>query len=203
MVRYLDFDNTAGSALDDLMEGFQLIDYNWKYQYVNNAIVQQAKCETKDDLLGHTMMEKYPGIEHTPLFAVLSECMNERISKNFENEFTFPDGSKGWFELRIQPVQKGIFILSMDITERKRSEAARIEHAKNLEKMIYMTSHKVRQPVAHILGVANLLETTVRTQQELNEIIGYMKQSALSLDEFTKELSNYIHDLKLKGENPA
>jgi len=39
-----------------------------------------------------------------------------------ENEFVFPDGTIGWFEIGVQPVPEGVFILSEDITERKRSE---------------------------------------------------------------------------------
>jgi len=39
-----------------------------------------------------------------------------------ENEFDYPDGTKGWFELSIQSTFEGAFILSVDITERKQAE---------------------------------------------------------------------------------
>ena len=48
--------------------------------------------------------------------------MRERVSQNLENEFVFPDRSSGFFELVCQPVQEGIFILSLDITHRKQAE---------------------------------------------------------------------------------
>jgi putative nucleotidyltransferase with HDIG domain len=48
--------------------------------------------------------------------------MEDRTAHQFENEFTYPDGSTGWFELNIQPVPDGLFILSMDITARKLAE---------------------------------------------------------------------------------
>jgi PAS domain-containing protein len=48
--------------------------------------------------------------------------MKKRFSVHMENLFNYPDGSEGWFELSIQPVPEGIFILSMDITERKMVE---------------------------------------------------------------------------------
>jgi two-component system, sensor histidine kinase PdtaS len=70
--------------------------------------------------IGFTMMEKFPGIENTPLFRVLELCMRDGVSQNVENEFTYPDGSQGWFELRIQAVPEGLFILSMDISNKKR-----------------------------------------------------------------------------------
>jgi PAS domain S-box-containing protein len=53
-----------------------------------------------------------------------------------ENEFVFPDGTIGWFELSIQPVSEGVFILSEDITERKRSEKLLRDHQHLLQAVI-------------------------------------------------------------------
>jgi len=108
-------------TLDNMMEDCQIIGYDWHYVYVNDAAANHAR-RTKEELLRHTIMEMYPGIEETAMFAKLRHCMEKRIPHRMENLFTFPDGSQGWFELSIQPVPEGIFILSIDITERKRAE---------------------------------------------------------------------------------
>jgi PAS domain S-box-containing protein len=107
--------------LDNMLEGAQIIGFDWRYLYVNNTIIRQGR-ESKDQLLGRTMMDVYPGIENTELFKTLQHCMNRRIPQHLENEFVYPDGSAGWFELSIQPVDDGIFILSVDVTKRKRAE---------------------------------------------------------------------------------
>ena len=107
--------------LDAMLEGCQIIGFDWRYLYVNDAVTQHGH-QPKEILLGHTMMEVYPGIENTELFAALRRCMNGRTPQQMENEFAYPDGMKGWFELSIQPVPEGIFILSIDITRRKRAE---------------------------------------------------------------------------------
>ena len=112
------------STLDSMLEGCQIIGGDWRYRYVNDAVVAQGK-QSKEQLLGRTMMEVYPGIEHTALFAELERCMKKRIPIQLENEFTFFNGSRSWFELSIQPVPEGLFILSIDITERKRAEQER------------------------------------------------------------------------------
>ncbi len=67
-------------------------------------------------------MEAYPGIENTELFSVLKHCMEERVHHVMENKFENPDGNTGWFELSIQPVPEGLFILSIDVTGRKLAE---------------------------------------------------------------------------------
>ncbi len=88
----------------------------------------------------------------------------------------------------------------MDISERKRAELSKKEYIKGLEEMIFMTSHKVRQPVAHILGISILLNDSVNSQEDLNKMVGYMKESALSLDAFTKELTSFIKNLEVNAK---
>src|SRR5574341_480965 len=91
------------NILDNLLEGCQIIGFDWRYLYLNDAVARHGR-KIKEELLGHTMMEIYPGIEKTDMFTALRECMDDRDSRHLENEFTYPDGTKGWFELGIQPV---------------------------------------------------------------------------------------------------
>lgn len=109
------------SMLDNMLEGCQIIGFDWCYLYVNDAVAKQGR-HSKEELIGHTMMEMYPGIEHTKMFAFLRLCMEKRTPHHMENEFTFPDGTKGWFKLGIYPVPEGIFISSIDITGHKQAE---------------------------------------------------------------------------------
>ncbi|MCW4016526.1 MAG: PAS domain S-box protein [Candidatus Bathyarchaeota archaeon] len=115
------------STLDNMMEGCQLIDYDWRYIYVNDAAAKHGRF-AKKDFIGKTMMDLYPYIDTTTLFSVLSKCMKERVSARTENEFTYPNGKTAWFELSIEPVPEGLFILSVDISDRKEvAEALRQE----------------------------------------------------------------------------
>ncbi len=106
------------ATLDNMLEGCQIIGPDWRYLYVNDAVARHGRT-TKEKLLGRTMMEAYPGIENTEMFAALRRCMEERVGTLMDNQFTFPDGTKGWFELHIQPVPEGVLILSIDITARR------------------------------------------------------------------------------------
>jgi len=119
-------DKRYRSTLDNMMEGCQIIGFDWRYKYLNDVAVKHSHL-SREELIGYTMMEKYPGIEKTSVFAQLTKCMEKRIPQQNLNEFVYPDGSKGWFELNIQPVPEGIFILSSDITERKNTELTKSE----------------------------------------------------------------------------
>ncbi|MBI2394323.1 MAG: response regulator [Deltaproteobacteria bacterium] len=113
----------AAHVLDSLLEGCQVVAFDFTYLYVNDAVAKHAHLP-KEHLIGRTMMECFPGIEQTPMFAKLRRCMSERVHEQMENEFTYPDGSKGWFELRFVPVPEGACVLSLDVTEVKRGALA-------------------------------------------------------------------------------
>jgi len=74
---------------------------------------------TEKELIGHTMMEVYPGIENTELFVKLKMSMENKAVIRMDNHFIYPDGTKGWFKLFIHPWSNGIIIFSFDITKHK------------------------------------------------------------------------------------
>jgi PAS domain S-box-containing protein len=113
---------------DQLIEGVQVIDFQYLYFYLNDSVLAQAKS-TKEALLGFSMIEKFPGIEQSPMFAFLQKCMELREAQTYLNEFQHLDGSKGYFELRMQPVPEGVLILSID-------ETAKTVAIKELEEQI-------------------------------------------------------------------
>ena len=116
-------------TLDNMLEGCQILGSDWRYLYINK-MAEKHNRRPKEELLGKTNTEIWPGIEETELYGLLCKCMETRNPQFIENEFTFPDGVSNWFEISIQPVEEGILILSTDITERKKSEQHLILHNK-------------------------------------------------------------------------
>lgn len=64
-----------------------------------------------------------------------------------------------------------------------------------MKEMMYMTSHKIRQPVTSMLGLLNLLDKSIYSPVDLKKMLDYMKQSVVALDIYTKELTAYMWSL--------
>ncbi len=169
-------------TLDTMLEGCQIIGFDWRYLYLNDSIVRHARFP-REELIGRTMMEAFPGIEETKLFGLLRLCLEQRSSQRTENLFVYPDGTSAWFDLSIQPIPEGLFILSIDISDRKQAEAdldaerallaervaertaelrltnADLARATRLkDEFLANMSHELRTPLTAILGRTELLQ---------------------------------------------
>src|SRR4030043_490070 len=61
------------STLDSMLEGCQIIGFDWRYLYINDA-AEKHNRRPKEELLGNKYMYMWPGIEETEVFAVIQRC---------------------------------------------------------------------------------------------------------------------------------
>jgi len=159
-------------TLDSMIEGCQIVGFDWRYLYLNRSADRHNR-RPGGELLGKTVMESWPGITETRVFALEQSCMADRTAHNLETEFIFPDGHRGWFRLIIQPVTEGIAIYSEEITERKLAEHALAES----ESAFRASFHQAAVGMAQV----GLDGRWVRVNQRLCDIVGYSPEELLGL----------------------
>ncbi len=165
------------STLDTILEGCQLVDFEWRFLYLNEAAATQNR-RPNAELMGQRMPDAWPGIEVTTLFAMLSRAMAQRIALHGEHIFHFADGQTGWFDVRAQPVREGLFIMSNDISERKRAEQALHDLNESLELQVIertrdLEAARERAEAADHIKSSFLATMSHELRTPLNSIIGF------------------------------
>lgn len=143
----------AFHLLDTMAGGAQVLGPDWRYLYINDAGVQQSGYLCREELLGFSIMDRYPGVENTELFQILHRSMFHRAVQRLETPFVFPGGRAGWFDIAIHPVPEGIFILSYDITSRRQVE----ERLRNLTALYEVLSTNSSDGIALFNGQSQIL----------------------------------------------
>ncbi len=194
------------SFVEELLEGLQIIGPDWRYLYLNKAAARHGRS-SPEALIGRTMMDCYPGIENTAVFARMRQCMEQRVSAILENAFTYPDGAIGHFELRLEPVPQGLCVLSIDITARKEAEQAsaqaeeRLRHAQRMEAIGQLTAaiaHDFNNLLTAILGQGEL--ALERAEGPTRADIETMLEAARSSAQLTRQLLAHGRQTVLQRE---
>jgi PAS domain S-box-containing protein len=184
------------TTLESMMEGCQIIGPDWRYLYLNPIAAEQAR-RPREELLGRTMQECFPGIEDTALFAVLGRCMAEKTSEVLENEFAYPGGSSSWFQLAVQPVPEGLFVLAIDITGHKRAEQekerlqAQLSQSQKLESVGRLAggvAHDFNNMLTVILGFAEHALGKLLPQDPLHRDLTEIRAAARRSAEVVSQL---------------
>ncbi len=198
------------TILDNLLESCQIISCDWVYLYINDSAASQ-NCQKKEDIIGRIVMDIYPNIIQTKLFDLYEKCMSDRIPVTVEHESIFSDDRATWYETRIQPVPEGIFIMSLDISERKKEENNRqiiINKEKQLTKELQVSNRKNRIKTDRLqLLKDNLLIEIKQRDKTVNYNLEQLREKEILLSEIINLSSEIIYAKDINSRwiyvNPA
>jgi PAS domain S-box-containing protein len=163
------------TTLDQMLEGCTIIDFGYRYAYLNDAVLLHAG-RSREELLGRPMAEIFPTIIGTELERAIKLCMEERVPQLLETPFQQHSGETRWFDLTIQPVPEGVFVLSLDVTDRKDAELALRESERQIREML--------ENIALVAVTLNLDGTLTFVNDFLLELTGYRREQVLGRDWF-------------------
>jgi PAS domain S-box-containing protein len=152
-----------------------------------------------DELTGRNFRVLNAGHHPQHFFKNMMETIHSGKSWRGEVKNKARDGSFFWIDMVIIPIknEKGsnayFLTLALPITDRREAEEKQQETAKMLENITFRTSHKVRGPVARILGLINLVD---KKQIQPNEIEAVAKDLRVNINEMDiaiRELTLFVN----------
>lgn len=199
------------SLLDSISLGVQVIDFDFRYLYLNQILLEEIQM-TSESIIGSTMMEKFPGIEETDIFLSIKAVLQNKLAQKRTNEFHFPDGRRVFYELEIHPVDIGVIIFTKDITETEEGIILLQESNKKLEQKVmertlqleelnqtleqkvkertselehfaYIAAHDLRRPCLQMKALIGIVNEDFENgkTEQLSENLNYIRQASRSM----------------------
>ncbi|UPT67880.1 MAG: response regulator [Sphingobacteriales bacterium JAD_PAG50586_3] len=136
--------------------------------------------------------------EYEPLFCLI-KGMESALNNKSHVCRQKDERSGNWLKLAYYPVHQansnniiGVSLNWVDITAEKLAEEQLQRHVKQLEEFSHITSHKLRQPLANIIGLTNLISSTETPVEEKQEMVAKLKAVADGLDLVIKEMTEAV-----------
>ncbi|GAB3808080.1 hypothetical protein GCM10028819_46290 [Spirosoma humi] len=133
-----------------------------RYELINQ-MAQRMTGRQAADLLGHTMLEVFPGMRENSIWERYIELAQTGAPLRYYNHYT-QDGYDIWYQ--VQGVRQGeLLVLSfLDITELKQTQLKLealnkdlLEANNNLEQFAFVASHDLQEPLRKIQSFGTLL----------------------------------------------
>lgn len=98
-------------------------------------------------------------------------------------------GTIKWLKINYLPVHDNtgavvrVSVTWSDITAQKETEQKVLNQLKQLREFSYITSHKLRQPLANIIGLTDLISSPSTTKEDMLTLLGKLRHVASDLDD--------------------
>lgn len=177
--------------------------------HVNNRFCEVSKFSRKE-LLGQNHRIVNSGFHPKEFLKDMWKTIGKGQVWHGEIKNQAKDGSFYWVDSVIVPIKdtdgKPVQYLSLRtlISERKEKEEKDKEDQVNaMEEMLFKISHELRQPVVKILGLSELFEHSGNSPEDLKIMIEGIKDSAIMLDNYTRELAGFVHKIRKEQDLEA
>jgi PAS domain S-box-containing protein len=105
--------------LDAMPAAFCLLDVDWRFRYVNDA-VERLLGRPRQDLVGESLWAAFPGMVGSVFEAGYRSAVASGEPVTFEA--AYPDAGHSWFEVRAWPGPDGLAVYLLDVTDRRGTE---------------------------------------------------------------------------------
>lgn len=191
-------------VLDQSPEGVVIFDEKEVIIYCNQAFCEQLGYH-KLELLQHPVntfipenfLARYQQIIDTQKQSPNGEAYFEKPLLNKEGRAVWLNAASKILTINKRQYRVGFYRNDID---HKQQKEQLIESNKRINEYSFLTSHKLRHPIANMLGLINLFDTENLANPENRSLFEYLKQASFQLNEVVHELNQTLTSKKFQDE---
>jgi PAS domain S-box-containing protein len=178
-----------------------------EFVQVNEAFCNLFECEAKD-LLGRSYIDvHFHDLEQSAKLELLAEAENIfTTNATFHREVSMKSlkGKPLVVEVILKKIivndKPHISVYMVDQTEKREFQRRIIEQNKRLKEFAFLTSHKLRQPLANIMGLIELVKSESQSQKDVTITFETLRLLTGQLDGVVHEMNQAITKLDIEVE---
>jgi PAS domain S-box-containing protein len=175
---------------------FIVVDGEYKIRYISSSVLKLYGTQPIA-LLGRDIFDyvREDRVEE------IKKCLADSVSgQSHEIGLELKKGLKTYFDVHVSYAHQvdavhGYVLKLHDITKKKAKENELINTNKQLDQVIYKTTHDLRAPILSALGLVNLAESA--PPEEKANYLALIKKSLLKLNSFIEEMNNFFRNEKM------
>lgn len=180
-------------------------DINGNIIFVNSKFCEVSKYK-EEELIGQNHRILNANFHTEAFFKEMWETISGGEMWRNEVKSIAKDGTFFWQDSIILPIFDEnhsiiqYFSIRIPIDEKKKAEEVKEQRIKDLEELLFKISHEVRHPVTLMLGICNLFDDASLSQEDISSFISAIKNAAIRLDGYTREITEVISKLRDKED---
>ncbi|MCB9045668.1 MAG: hypothetical protein H6550_05980 [Chitinophagales bacterium] len=188
------------SIIDNYEDSIFSVNKKQEYIIFNEAHKQAMKKKYGVDIeTGHSMAEYINISEDLGIAQELFEKALMGQSSTIEHLFGDDSLFRGMTQIHIFPMKNyedkilGVTVFSKDRSPHHKAQLEKDKYIITLETLLSDVSHKLRRPVASMLGLLQLVDE-VKTTDEMNKLLSFFRESVGEMDDFIIEMSRSLQE---------
>ena len=165
----LDMPSHLGNLITEhFEESLCIVDRQWRVTYLSN-FAKKALGASGTNLMGNVLWDALPGSIETPLGQFCLRAMHTETMSRFEGFLVY---ARGWYDVRVYPIEEGLLIYFQDITEHKQLEDQLRESEARFRELSNASHEGVISFQNEIIVDANQNVLTMYGYHSLDELVG-------------------------------
>ena len=174
------------------------LDSDYRYILFNEAHKRNMRVKYGHDIeMGKSILEYVKVDEDLGIGRQIFGMAFKGETSTFESDFGDEGLFRGHMLMHVFPLRNdigkifGVAVFAKDRTLQKQVQSQKDHYLDTMERMVSDLSHKLRKPVATILGLVQLTDEE-KNIGDLKKIMDYLHESTAELDDCIKQMTSFI-----------